>query len=142
MNVSWRAPAADLRSLVTTAIHMYTAAAAAKVQSPDTTANHDIRARADVMKTTLFRLRHYIDELKSRGNVPLTTLGPLEFELGNSMLSLNEPVEARGLFNKAAADLTPLFEKAPEDDELWHFVGNALSIRAIWRKTLTTCQTP
>ena len=118
--------AAELRSLVTTAVHMYAAATAAKVQPPDATAAHNVSARSDVMKATLFRLRHYVDELKRRGDVPLTTLGSLEFELGNSMMSLNEPVEARGLLNQAAADLKPFFEKAPEDDELWHYVGHAL----------------
>jgi len=80
----------------------------------------------DHMEAALSKLRNSTNILKSRGIVPSSTLGVLEFEIGWALMYASKAEEARDLLNQAAADLGRSLVKTPEDKETRYCFCSAL----------------
>jgi len=91
-----------------------------------TTLRHRPSAAPDQLAPALLKLRNSTNDLKSRGIVPSSTLGILEFEIGWALMYSSQAEEARDLFNQSAADLKRSLAKTPEDKEARDCHGQAL----------------
>jgi eukaryotic-like serine/threonine-protein kinase len=82
----------------------------------------------DQMTAALLTLQSAINNLKSQGIVPSTTLSILEVEIGWALTRVNKNDEARELSKQAISDLKQGLASYPKDEQARFYLGEAFCL--------------